>query len=405
MDILIETSDYIQKLFDKATGNGYIYHNVTHTREVVKAVQTLSEQSNLPQEDANMVLIAAWFHDIGYVNSYNDHEEESKKMADEFLQSKAVNKEIIQIITNCIDATKVPQKPKTLLEEILCDADMFHLSQPEFYDKTELLRLEQNMFRKKSGKKKFLNTSKKFLTLPYFTVFAQKNWTAGKEKNMKKITEKLNEQKASGFNEKESDPDNQKIITNLKKKNKLLKKKLDTQPIPARGVETMFRNTARSQINLSAIADNKSNILITVNSLLISVIITFLVRRYYEMPHIVVPSIIFLLTCLISMIFAILSTRPKVAYGKYCREDIKRKKINLLFFGNFFDMPFDDYEWGIDELMKNSKSLYRTMILNQYELGKVLARKYKLIHTAYSIFLYGFILTMLSFGLAIIVYA
>ncbi|MCK4677900.1 MAG: HD domain-containing protein, partial [Bacteroidales bacterium] len=398
-------SDYIQKLFDEATGKGYIYHNVTHTREVVKAVQALSEHSNLPQEDANMVLIAAWFHDIGYVNSYNDHEEESKKMADEFLQSKGMNKEIIQIITNCIDATKVPQKPKTLLEEILCDADMFHLSQPEFCDKTELLRLEQNTFRKKTGKKKFLNTSLKFLNLPYFTGFAQKNWTTGKEKNIKKIMEKLSGQEVPGFNEKGSAPVNQKKITKLKNENKTVKKKLDKQGIQVRGVETMFRNTARSQINLSAIADNKSNILITVNSLLISVIITFLVRRYYEMPHIVVPSVIFLLTCLISMIFAILSTRPKVAYGKYNREDIKRKKINLLFFGNFFDMPFDDYEWGIEELMKDSKSLYRTMILNQYELGKVLARKYKLIRIAYSIFLYGFILTMLSFGLALIIYA
>jgi len=404
MDILKETSDYIQKLFDKANGKGYIYHNVTHTREVVKAVSILSEQSNISQEDANLVLIAAWFHDIGYVKSYDNHEEESKMMADEFLQSKGINKETIQIIINCIEATKVPQKPKTLLEEILCDADMFHLSQPEFCDKTELLRLEQNLFRKKTGKMKFLNTSIKFLDLPYFTDFAQKNWSVGKEGNIKRIKEKLSQHKAQGFNEKKSGADNTAIITKQKKKGKTLKKKLEKQAIQVRGVETMFRNTARTQINLSAIADNKSNILITVNSLLISVIITFLIRKYYEMPHLIIPSIIFLLTCLSSMIFAILAARPKVAYSEYTRDDIKKKRVSLLFFGDFFNMTIDDYEWGIEELMKDSKNLYRSMILHQYQLGKVLAIKYKLIRIAYSIFLYGFILTTLSFGIAMIIY-
>ena len=65
-------------------------------------------------------------------------------------------------------------------------------------------------------------------------------------------------------------------------------------------------------------------------------------------------------------------------------------------------MKLDDYEWAIEELMKNDKNLYSTMIKDQYSLGKVLVKKYKLLRIAYNVFMFGMIISVLAFMLAFI---
>jgi len=127
-----------------------------------------------------------------------------------------------------------------------------------------------------------------------------------------------------------------------------------------------------------------------------------LVSRFEEVPSIIIPTIIFILFSLITIVFAILSTRPNISSGTFTKEDIRQNKVNLLFFGNFYNMELDDYEWAIEELMKNDENLYSTMIKDQYFLGKVLARKYKLLRIAYSIFMFGIIISVLSFVLAFV---
>jgi MFS-type transporter involved in bile tolerance (Atg22 family) len=170
----------------------------------------------------------------------------------------------------------------------------------------------------------------------------------------------------------------------------------------SRGVESMFRVTARNQISLSSIADNKSNILISVNAIIMSVTMTVLVTRFEETPNIILPTLLFLIFCLTTIIFAILSTRPNISSGTFDKEDIKQNKVNLLFFGNFYNMELDDYEWAIGELMRNDENLYSTMIKDQFSLGKVLARKYKLLRIAYNVFLFGIIISVLAFVFAFI---
>ena len=108
----------------------------------------------------------------------------------------------------------------------------------------------------------------------------------------------------------------------------------------------------------------------------------------------------FLLFSLITIIFAILSTRPNISSGMFSKEDIKEKKVNLLFFGNFYNMSLDDYEWGLEEMMKDDDYLYGTMIKDQFFLGKVLAKKYKLLRIAYNFFMFGLIISVLAFVLA-----
>ena len=167
-----------------------------------------------------------------------------------------------------------------------------------------------------------------------------------------------------------------------------------------RGVETMYRTTYRTHVNLSSIADNKANIMLSINAIIISIVVSSLVPQFDSNPSLILPTFFLLSICLIALVFAILSTRPKVTEGKFTREDIEQKRSNLLFFGNFYNMELKDFHLGMMEMIKDSEFLYSSMTRDLYYLGIVLAKKYKYLRICYSVFMYGLILSVLFFALA-----
>jgi hypothetical protein len=100
------------------------------------------------------------------------------------------------------------------------------------------------------------------------------------------------------------------------------------------------------------------------------------------------------------MVLAVLATRPNVTQGKFTPEDVKQKKVNLLFFGNFHRMSLDDYERAIGVLVKDKDYIYSSLTKDLYFLGLVLNRKYKILRWTYTIFMIGIIVSVISFGIA-----
>lgn len=149
-------------------------------------------------------------------------------------------------------------------------------------------------------------------------------------------------------------------------------------------------------------ADNKANILITINSIMLSIVVSVLVRKVEENLDLVIPTIILVTVCLTTMVSAILATRPNISTGRFKREDIKNKRTNLLFFGNFHGMEIENYEWAMKEMMKDGDYLYGSLIKDIYYLGKVLGRKYRYLRLSYNIFMYGFVLAIISFVIAML---
>ena len=181
-------------------------------------------------------------------------------------------------------------------------------------------------------------------------------------------------------------------VTKLKEKVKKVK-----ELKPDRGIETMFRTTSKNHMELSAIADNKANIMISINSIILSVLVSVLIRKLEEYPHMTVPAILLTLVCLTTIVFAVLATRPNVSKGKFERKDIVNKETNLLFFGNFHRMALKDYQWAMKEMLKDADYLYGSMIKDIYFLGAVLGKKYRLLRMSYTIFMFGFVLSILGF--------
>lgn len=373
--IITEAGIFVTNLLKQETPEKYSYHTLEHTVRVVKNAILIGAKEGLTSEEMDILRIAAWFHDAGYTKIYQGHETESAALADEFLSQQKVDSQIRKEITECILATTFPQSAKSRVDRVLCDADLMHLGQKEYFELAEKLRQERkNVGIGEIKKADFDNRSVMFFEEhSYFTTFCKSTLLETKAENLKLIKEK---------------------IKNRKKK---LEEKTIRSKKYSRGVDSMFKLTARNQINLSQIADNKSNILMSLNGIIISLALATLVSKFKLEPAIIIPTVIFILFSLSTIVLAILSTRPNISTGKFTREDIEKQKVNLLFFGNFYNMELDEYEWAMGEMLDNDPYLYETLTKDQYSLGKVLARKYKLLRLAYNVFMVGLIITVGAF--------
>ena len=174
---------------------------------------------------------------------------------------------------------------------------------------------------------------------------------------------------------------------------KNLKNKLGTN----RGIETMFRSAYRVQMDLTSLADNKANMMISINGIIITIIIASVAPKLDSNPWLLIPSTIFLLGTLISIVFAILAARPRVSSQSITLQDLRHSAGNILFFGNFANMSEDEFVEGMVDLMQDNTVLYESMIRNIYGLGAVLKKKFALLKIAYTSFMVALILGVFSF--------
>lgn len=392
-EILEKSESFARKMISELSSD-FCYHNLEHTEEVVEAVREIGSNSELSDGEMNLVLAAAWFHDVGYSQGCEDHEGKSKAIMQEKLKEWDVPLKEIHRIGQIIESTRMPQNPKTLLDKVICDADLYHLSTDKFIEKSELLRQEiLNLgLDKEVSKKQWKKTTRDFITNhTYFTNYGQVVLEPRKVMNIKSVSKKKGsiDSKYVAKLEKEL----------IKTKNKLDKNKIQR---PDRGIETMFRITSKNHLTLSGMADNKANIMISINSIILSVLVSVLFRKFEEYPNLIIPALMLVTVCLSTIVFAVLATRPNVSSGKFTREDIMNKETNLLFFGNFHGVSLDNYLWGMKEMMKDADYLYGSMIKDIYFLGIVLGKKYKMLRKSYNVFMYGFVISIVAFIIAML---
>jgi uncharacterized membrane protein len=160
--------------------------------------------------------------------------------------------------------------------------------------------------------------------------------------------------------------------------------------------------TIKNHIALSDIADTKANILLSVNAIIISLALSNLIPKLDNPSndYLIYPTIIFVLFAIVSMILAVLATRPNVTSGEFTKEDVDNKNVNLLFFGNFHKMNLAEYEWAIQEMLKDKDYIYNSLTKDLYFLGIVLQRKYNLLRWTYTIFMIGMILSVIAFAIS-----
>ncbi|ARV15387.1 Pycsar system effector family protein [Polaribacter sp. SA4-12] len=389
--LIVDTEKYVFSLLNTDLDRKYVYHNLVHTQRVVKSTKELIENLKIDKVAAENLEIAAWFHDTGFVKGAENHEEESVRIASKFLKEHKVTDKRIEVTAGLILATKMNHQPKNDLEKMIVDADCAHLASKSYFDYTFLLRKEWELtgFKNVSDIEWIAGNIEFFTQQHRFnTDYALKNWTKAKQKNLSKLIK----------NQKDLKDD----IKKFNQKQDALELKKEKGNVPERGVETMFRIALKNHMTLSNIADTKANILLSVNAIIVSLALSNLLPKLDNSSnsYLIVPTILFIIFTVASIILSILATRPNVTQGKFTKEDVANKKVNLLFFGNFHQMKLNDFEWGITEMMQDRDYLYGSLTKDLYFLGLVLNRKYKILRVTYTVFMIGIIVSVLAFAVA-----
>lgn len=405
-NILEQARQYVRSFFDDHADERIIYHNREHTEKVAQAAMMIAQHYQLNEKDFFIVNVAAWFHDIGYYRGgAAGHEEKGVATAEAFLTGTGVDAGVMDAVKGCIRATKLPQRPTNLLEEIVCDADLFHLGTEAFNERNKLLRKEVEATQhKKIGKEQWRKDTIKFLeSHHYHTDYCQLLLNEQKQQNLDELKAKDPEPVSSDpvaalLQKHEQSTEDQKNETPEKKDKK--GKKDNGKKDAGRGIDTVFRITSNNNQRLSSQADSKAHILIQVNSIIISVLLSLLLRKIEDHTNLAIPATLLLTVNLMTIIFSILATRPHIPPGTFNKADLDEKKVNLLFFGNFYKMSLPEYADGMLQMMDDRDFLYGSLIRDVYFQGIALGKKYRWLRLSYNVFMYGLILSVLAFLVA-----
>ncbi len=358
-------------------GEDHVFHSLAHTLSVRDAALVIGKKEGLNETEMEVLELAALFHDTGFVEKYLDHESASQRIAREFLNSLQYPADRLEMVVQAIASTNLGQSPSNLLEQTLRDADMSHLGSPHYAEYLKALRREWAVFlQQQYADPEWLRLNLEFLKgQVFYTPGAWALFGAQRDENLKEI----------------------------KKKVKKLQKNPDEKKEPVliqenRSAQMMFKAALRNHIDLSSLADNKANMMLSVNALIITIVVPLTADRVQNTPNLVFPLGVLLLSCLTSMVFATLATRPIRMSGYTSIETIKQKKSNLFFFGNFFRMDFEEYKSGVELILRESDFLEDTIQRDLFFLGKSLGTKYQYLRVCYTIFMWGILATVILFG-------
>ncbi|MEO6949524.1 MAG: Pycsar system effector family protein [Ginsengibacter sp.] len=388
--------DYVTGLFNQMHSPKLIYHNLDHTKAVVKHTQEIAGHYNVSEGEMLILFASAWFHDTGYLFTEPEkHEEMSVEVMRKFMNDIIENQDTIDQIAGCIMATKAPYNPRNLLQQIICDGDTYHLGTKNFKSTNKAIYEELKLRCPDVAPIDFLSQCIKFLKgHQFYTNYCKELLNKGKEKNIKNLEKKVKIKSRNQAVKKKKMIRKESGVPAFSEMNK------DKSGLMSKGIQTMLRLTSQNHLKLSDMADSKANILISVNAIIISVILGVLLRKLSEETYLIIPTVIFLLVAVTTIVISILATRPKISEGNFTMDDVRGRKTNLLFFGNFYKATYEQYDLAMRELMMDTDYLYGTLVKDIYFLGIVLGRKYKLIRLAYNIFMVGIIISVLAFGIA-----
>ncbi|MCI5082315.1 MAG: DUF5706 domain-containing protein [Saprospiraceae bacterium] len=380
MDIVQKAEDYVRELLTNELTKDHRYHNLTHTLTVRDNCLKLASKLSLNAEETEILQLAALFHDTGFTKVYTGHEEVGKEIARKFLRQHDYPETKLQKVTACIGATKVGETAQDQLEEVIQDADLNNLGSGRYNEVLAGLRHEWKVFLgKEYTDEEWHKMNYQFIkNHEYHTEVAQQDFQEPLQENLKSM---------------------KKIVKKDKRKKKL--KDAGDTITSNKGAQMMFKTALRNHLDLTNLADNKANIMLSVNALIITIAMPLAATFVGDRPTLIYPIGVLFLTCLTSMIFATMATRPIKMTGFTSEDLITQKRSNLFFFGNFYKMNYPTYEQGMKKVIEDEEHLEASIMRDLFYLGSALGEKYRLLRLCYTIFMFGITISVLIFGLTL----
>lgn len=379
-----DAAGFVLELYNQYSDTKLPFHNFQLAHNMANQVQEIADADALDPDVTRIATLAAWFLPVGYAVDYHHPLEQAIREFQHFARDVSLSSDYSARVLVCLKTILSRQVPASPEERLLSDAYAIAGLIRNGVDRLDLQKLEWELMEgHKPEKKAWLDVQwTHLLNQQLYTRHAKITYQESLALLLLELKKML--KKESEKNE----PDTPVALFDF----------LEPES-PIRAAQTFFRVSYRTHISLSAIADKKAHIMISVNSIVISILITFLsYRNLTEVkPHILLPVIIFLVTGLTSLIFAVLSARPKVTALNRNKVSPAEVRKNVAFFGNFVTLELHEYEAAMDSLFRSTELLYGNMARDIYYLGKVLDKKYRYLTVSYNLFMVGFAATVIMF--------
>jgi nitroreductase len=384
--LIQQATDHVVELYNLFHKTSLVYHSYQRVSTLLEIGKEIAEEEGRTTEEEEVILLALLFADAGFLSDYTDPVGKSEKEAESFLKEVGYPEEKRKKVLQCLQRV-LPEdgRPQTKAEKVVMDTLTAYACGEHYAERVPLLMLEKELLSGyRSAKLEwYKHQLQEMLNTRYYTAAAKQRYEPALAQNVVY----LRDQVARANKEQLKRSFTPSRFQNLEMK------------VPERGIQTFFRSNFRNHIHLSAIADNKANIMISVNAILISVLISILTYQNITEtnPKVLLPVVLFLITGLTSLIFAVLSIRPKVTSHINPNMPPETIRQHITFFGNFVRLEVEQFEEAMDSLFRNGEYLYQAMTRDLYYLGKVLDKKYRYLTISYNIFMVGFVATVISF--------
>ena len=392
-ELLRGTALYVKDYYNNHFTEQYYFHNYNRTMNIVRNCDALAVSMDLGKQELKLAHLAAWFLELGYCRDYLNYQAKSVVLAKEYFKTKDLEDGIIERIEECILSTRVPQQPVSLVSQLVCDASMYHLAERDALQNADALRAEYAAIANNEyTDEEWLNENIKMINSHfYFTTVARDLFQKRKNKTLAAYQAK------------------RELLHTIQKEtiepslhaggmDKMIVVEDDIKL--ERGVETFFRITERRHMDLSTKAHDKASLLISINVIVMSIVLSVLITKLEENKYLLLPTLMLVITCAVTIVFSIISTRPRIIGSHSKNKSGNDDEVNILFFGDFAKMSLTEYKRAMKDTYKNRAELYDSLSRDIYYQGIILVWKFKYINISYNIFMYGFIITILTFIIA-----
>ncbi|WP_336069730.1 Pycsar system effector family protein [Mesoflavibacter sp. CH_XMU1404-2] len=395
--IVNNIKDYTFEIIDKESDKN-LYTTISRVYRIEKNINTIIKEDRIENIDIDCLYLANYVLNIEQATTkantlnFKDSETSINEILDSLRLKFKLNSETVNRVKTIIIESFPFNETKLLESKIISDANIMDFAGSQGRDR--LKKMYEQMILKdfKLSKSNWYDTLFGILdNYKTTTHFGQTHVQPSIDKLYKSLRKERKDHKnhTNLILQKELKISDQEI-KKLKKDIGKIKGRDD------RGIQTLFRNTSRNHYTLNKMVDGKARIMITINSIILSLILGGIIGKSSNEVVLNIPSIIFAVTNLISIAFAIISITPNKTQGNFTEEDIRSKKGNLLYFGNFHNMHYRDFEWAFLQLLQDKDYLYTSMIKDFYYQGQILQVKNKLIRISLYTFLLGLVVAIVS---------
>ena len=397
---------YVTQTITTEFSDKLVYHDIEHVHTVIQGIKEIAKAEKLNEEEQEVAIIAGWLSTIGFKNleTWGEIKEPmelfsrcyscSLGLAMAFLKSINYPPEKIEIVSQLMADAAPHIVPQTKVGKVIADALGIELATKKGKKRLELryqeLLLTDSL---KVGRSGFYDALLDYLyEHKYYTKYGIKELDPKKDELIKRVEKDKKE-----LEKNESHAIKKELKISDKELKKLKKTINSVKGRDERGIQTMFRTTSRNHYTLTQMVDRKANIMISVNAIILSLIISRVIGQIETFCIHNAPILIVLFASVASIVFAIIAITPGKSHGEFTEQEIRNKQGNLLYFGNYYNMTFRDYNWGMLQMLNDSDYLYTSLIRDQYYVGQILSKKYKNIRISLAVFGFGLVVGVVMF--------